>query len=371
MDDTPNAPDLGDALGERAVDTGRPTPPQPGAGAGRAINAAFTRNRATPPGSGGVAGSAGDRDKRGEGGPAGGQQEGFQGAGYPIADRDGPEDPEEEEDDLGDEGEDDLDDDDLGEEEEETEDDDGYRVHEEAEGLETGDGMLEELMTPPGGEDLGGDRDTDPNLNGGHGIRMQAPEEGPVAIEDEPTDLSILGHGHEGKAAWNRERTARLQEMEGDEPGLRPATSEAAGLGGAALGGALQGWEGGGASPTIEQGDDAFDAELSEEEEVLGDMRLKDAEDVLRDDSIADPDRRPFLPEHRELPDEDLALEELLLATPGEDVLSSGAEIGVAEELEAEDLNLTDTITRRFEDQRDALDSAMDGNERRGGVGGD
>ena len=40
----------------------------------------------------------------------------------------------------------------------------------------------------------------------------------------------------------------------------------------------------------------------------------------------------------------------------------------MAEELEAEDLNQTDSISRTFEDQRDSMDNAMDGNERRGGV---
>ena len=89
------------------------------------------------------------------------------------------------------------------------------------------------------------------------------PEEGPVPIEDEPTDLSIIGHGHEDKAACNRDRVAHLQEIEDDEVPPRDATSEAAGLGGAALSGALPGWEGGTASPTLDQGDDAFDDELS------------------------------------------------------------------------------------------------------------
>lgn len=348
MDDRPNPPDRDDAVTERAVDMGRPTPSAQ-AGAGRAISAAFSRNRTTPAaGGGGLGGSARDEQKKEDG-----QQEDFQGAGYPTEDRDDvdPEDPEE--DALEDDEDDDL------------EDDDG-RIHEE--GLETGDGMLEELMTPPGGDALGGDRDTDPNLNGGHGIRMQAPEEGPVPIEAEPTDLSIVGHGHEGKAAWNRERVAHLQEMENDERDVRDGTAEQAGLGGAAVAGALEGWERGIASPTLDQGDDVFDAELSEESEVLGDMRLGDAADVLRDASLTGPDNRPFLPEHRELPDEDRPIEERLIATDGEDALSAGAEIGVAGDLEMEDLNQTDTITRRFEEQRDSMDSAMDGNERRGGV---
>jgi hypothetical protein len=269
VDDTPNPPDRDDPVTERAVSMdSRPTEPR--AGAGRAINAAFTRHRATPAG--------------GEAAAAEGQQS-VQGAGYPTEDRDDvdPEDPEDE----------DEDDDDEDDEEE------GYQLDREGDepGLETGDGMLEELMVPPGGDKLGGDRDSDPNLNGGHGIKMQAPEEGPVPIEDEPTDLSIIGHGHEDKAAWNRERVAHLQEIEDDERDVRPATSEDVGLGGAALSGAAQGWEGGVASRTLDQGDDAFDDELSEEEEVLGDIALEDLPEDLRDDeSVNDPTTCPSCP---------------------------------------------------------------------------
>ena len=288
-----------------------------------------------------------DGDRQGDG-----QQDRFQGAGYPTEDRD-------DVDPKPGRGDEDV---------TRREDDGGTRRGEEAEGLETGDGMLEDLMTPPGGDDLGGDRDTDPNLNGGHGIRMRAPEEGPIPIEDEPTDLSVIGHGHEDKAAWNRDRVAHLQEMENDERDIRPGTSGQAGLGGAALGGVLEGWEGGNASPTIDQGDDEFDAELSEEEEVLGEMQLEDAGDVLDDDSIVDPNNTPFLPEHRDHPDPDMSIEERLLATPGEDVLSSGPEVGVLEELDMEDLNETDNIEEAWEAARSGMDDAMDGNERRGGV---
>ncbi|HVG49571.1 MAG TPA: hypothetical protein VM899_15720, partial [Rubellimicrobium sp.] len=246
------------------------------------------------------------------------------------------------------------------------------RRADEAPGLETGDGQLEELLDPPGGDALGGDRDTDPNLNGGHGISMTAPEEGPIAIEDEPTDLSIIGHGHEDKAAWNRERVAHLQEIEDDERPVRPATSESLGLGGAALAGSLEGWGGGNASATLDHANDPeFDDELSEEEEVLGDLRLDDAQDILDDGSINDPNNAPFLPEHRDLPDDNISIEERLIATDGEDSLSAGAELGVAEELEMEDLNETDNISQAFEDQRLAMDDAAEGNERRGGVEND
>ena len=92
----------------------------------------------------------------------------------------------------------------------------------------------------------------------------------------------------------------------------------------AALAGELQGWEGGIASPTIDQGDTEFDSELSEEEEVLGDMAIEDmADDVMGDASINDPNNMPFLPEHRDLPDDNMALEERLIATEGEDILSA------------------------------------------------
>ena len=353
MADTPNPPDRDDPITERAVSMGT-RPVSPNVGAGRAVNAAFSRNRTMPAGGGGgLAGDARDGRKSDQ------QQEDLQGAGYPTEDRDDVDPKPGQGDQDGYRTEDD---------EVETEDDDGYRRNEEAEGLETGDGMLEELMVPPGGDKLGGDRDTDPNLNGGHGIRMRAPEEGPVPIEDEPTDLSIVGHGHEDKASWNRDRISMLQGMENDERDTRDATSEAVGLGGAAVAGVAEGWEGGIASRTLDQGDDAFDDELSEEEEVLGDLAVEDMpEDVLGDDSIRDPNNTPFLPEHRDLPDDNLSLEELLVATPGEDVLSSGAEIGVNEEMEAEDLNQTDSISRTFEDTREFMDDAMDGNERRGG----
>jgi hypothetical protein len=340
MAQRPNPPDRDDPVTERAVSTDtRPAEPQ--AGAGRAINAAFSRHY--PP--------ASEPDARG-----GLQDTRIEGAGYPSEDMDDV-DPEDEDDE-------DLDDDDA--DEEDGDEEEGYQL--EPADLETNERALEEMMTPPGGDDLGGDRDTDPNLNGGHGIRMQAPEEGPIPIEVEPTDTSIIGHGHEDKAAWNRDRVAHLQEMEDDEREVRDATSEDAGLGGAALAGVLQGWEGGVASRTLDQGDDAFDRELSEEEEVLGDMAIEDLpEDVERDDSIEDPNNTPFLPEHRDLPDDNLSLEEKLIATPGEDILSSGPEIGVNEELEMEDLNQTDSISRTYEDQREFLDDAMDGNERRDG----
>ena len=385
MPDQPNPPDRDDAVTERAVsmDT-RPT--QPGAGAGRAVNAAFSRRRpeGTPQPQ---VETTGQQDLR------------IEGAGYPSEDMDDV-DP--------DSGEDDLDDESSPEDDglDEGEGEEGYRVGEEAQGLETGDGQLpelmpdrddvatgrtgpgrradeapgletgdgqlEELLDPPGGDALGGDRDSDPNLNGGHGIQMTAPEEGPIAIEDEPTDLSIIGHGHEDKAAWNRDRVAHLQDIEDDEREVRPATSESLGLGGAALAGALDGWEGGNASATLEQSNDPeFDDELSEEEEVLGDLRLEDAQDVLDDESVNDPNNMPFLPEHRDLPDDNVSIEERLIATDGEDSISAGAELGVVEELEMEDLNETDNISQAFEDQRLAMDDAAEGNERRGGVEND
>ncbi|WP_210527069.1 hypothetical protein [Rubellimicrobium arenae] len=384
MANQPNPPDPDDAITERAVDMGRPSAAQ--AGAGRAINAAFSRRRpedATAP----QAETTGQQDLR------------IEGAGYPSEDRDDvdPVAPEEDEDGYRD---DDNDPDTFDEDE----DDDGYRRGSDAPGLETGDGQLqemmpdsdsfpvagggaadrsgdapgletgdgqlEELMVPPGGDALGGDRDTDPNLNGGHGIRMNAPEEGEVPIEDEDTDGSIIGHGHEDKAAWNRERVAHLQDLENDERDLRDATSESAGVGGAVLAGALEGWEGGDASTVVAQGvDDEFDPELSEEEEIAGDMTIEGmAGDILADDSIIDPNNTPFLPEHRDLPDDNLSLEEKLIATPGEDPLSAGAEVGVNEEMEAEDLNQTDSISRLYEDTREFLDDAMAGNERKGGV---
>lgn len=376
MPDQPNPPDRDDAVTERAVSMDT-RPAEPGAGAGRAVNAAFSRRRpegAPPP----QAEVTGQQDLR------------IEGAGYPSEDMDDV-DPEDEDDE-----------DDLAEEDDD-EEEDGYRVGEEAQGLETGDGQLpdlmpdrdelatgrtgpgrradeapgletgdgqlEELLDPPGGDDLGGDRDSDPNLNGGHGISMTAPEEGPIPIEDEPTDTSIIGHGHEDKAAWNRERVAHLQDIEDDEREVRPATSEALGLGGAALAGSLEGWEGGNASVTLEEANDPeFDDELSEEEEVLGDMRLDDAQDVLDDESVNDPNNMPFLPEHRDLPDDNVSIEERLIGTDGEDSISAGAELGVVEELEMEDLNETDNISQAFEDQRLTMDDAAEGNERRGGV---
>lgn len=321
MDRRPTPPDADDAVTERAVAMGdRPTSAD--RGAGRAIHAAFSRNRLASA----APGKPGDD----------GQEDSIEGPGYPAEDMDDLEDDEDDESDP--------------------------------EGLETGDGMLEELMVPPGGDALGGDRDADPNLNGGHGISMQAPEEGPVPIEDEPTDLSIIGHGHEDKAAWNRERVAHLQEIEDDEAPARE-TATGSGLGGAAVAGVAEGFEGGLASPTLDQGDDAFDAELSEEEEILGDIALDDLPGDLREDAtIMDPDDGPMLPEHRELPEDDLLLEERLVATPGEDPLVAGAEFGTVEDLEAEDSNMTDDISRDFEDQRDSLSDSMDGNERRGGV---
>jgi hypothetical protein len=100
-------------------------------------------------------------------------------------------------------------------------------------------------------------------------------------------------------------------------------------------------------------------------------MQLEDAPDVLDDESINDPDNAPFLPEHRDLPDDNVDIEERLVATDGEDILSSGPELGVVEELEAEDLNGTDNIEQAFEDQREFMDDAMEGNERRGGVEND
>ena len=383
MPEQPNPPDRDDPVTERAVSMDT-RPSEPGAGAGRAVNAAFSRRR--PEGAAAPqAETTGQQDLR------------IEGAGYPSEDMDDV-DPEENEtaDDDGYRKE--SEDDDI-----EVEDDDGYRVKEEeqgletgdgqlpelmperdsfasgsgsagtgrstASGMETGDGQLEELLVPPGGDALGGDRDTDPNLNGGHGISMMAPEEGPIAIEDEPTDTSIIGHGHEDKAAWNRERVSHLQDIEDEEGDLRDATSEAMGLGGAAVSGELQGWEGGTASTVLAQGvDPEFNHELSEMEEVLGDMRLEDAEDVLDDESINDANNTPFLPEHRDLPDDNMAIEERLIATEGEDILSSGPELGVVEELEGEDLNQTDSISRTYEDTREFMDDAMDGNERRGGV---
>ncbi|EYD77542.1 hypothetical protein Rumeso_00708 [Rubellimicrobium mesophilum DSM 19309] len=376
MPEQPNPPDRDDPVTERAVSMDT-RPAEPDVGAGRAINAAFSRRR--PEGM-----------PRPQVETTGQQDLHIEGPGYPSEDMD---DVDPEEDDAEDE-----------EDDAEDEDDDGYRVKEEEQGLEsgdgqlpdlmperdrfdsgngaagagrdgsapgmeTGDGQLEELLVPPGGDDLGGDRDSDPNLNGGHGISMMAPEEGPIPIEDEPTDTSIIGHGHEDKAAWNRDRVAHLQDIEDDEGDLRDATSEAMGLGGAVLGGELKGWEGGDASPTVDQGvDPRFDDELSETEEVLGDMQIEDAPDVLDDESIDDPNNMPFLPEHRDLPDDNVDLEERLIATDGEDVLSSGPELGVVEELEAEDLNETDNISQAFEDQREFMDDAMEGNERRGGV---
>jgi hypothetical protein len=348
VDNTPNPPDRDDAVTERAVSMDSRAA-EPEAGAGRAINAAFHRSRTTPAGSGGGVGGDAHDARQDD------QQEDFQGAGYPSEDMDDV-DPEEDDD------EDDADGDDDEEE--------GYELDRDGDeaGLETGDGMLEELMVPPGGDRLGGDRDTDPNLNGGHGISMQAPEEGPIPIEIEPTDTSIIGHGHEDKAAWNRERIAMLQGLENDERDLRDATSEDVGLGGAALAGAAEGWEGGVASRALDQGDDEFDDELSEEEEVLGDLAIEDMpEDVLADGSIRDPNNTPFLPEHRSEPDYNMSLEEQLIATPGEDILSSGAEIGVLEETEEVPINQTDSITRTYEDQREFMDDAMDGNERRNG----
>jgi hypothetical protein len=365
----PNPPDRDDPVTERAVSMDT-RPAEPNAGAGRAVNAAFNRRR--PEGSPAPrTETTGQQDLR------------IEGAGYPSEDMD----------DVDPEGDETADDDGYRDEDEddvEEEDDDGYRVKEEEQGLETGDGQLPELMperdslasslepgggqleqllVPPSGDALGGDRDSDPNLNGGHGISMIAPEEGPIRIEDEPTDTSIIGHGHEDKAAWNRDRVAHLQDIEDEEGDLRDATSEAMGLGGAAVSGELPGWEGGTASTVLAQGvDPEFNDELSEMEEVLGDMRLDDAADVLDDESINDPNNTPFLPEHRDLPDDNMAIEERLIATEGEDILSSGPELGVVEELEGEDLNQTDSISRTYEDTREFMDDAMEGNERRGGV---
>ncbi|HVG48615.1 MAG TPA: hypothetical protein VM899_10835, partial [Rubellimicrobium sp.] len=120
MPDQPNSPDRDDAVTERAVsmDT-RPATPQ--AGAGRAVNAAFSRRRPEDAPAPRVE-TTGQQDLR------------IEGAGYPSEDMDDV-DPED--------GEDDLDDDTSDEDDDEEE---GYQVGEEAQGLETGDGQLPELM---------------------------------------------------------------------------------------------------------------------------------------------------------------------------------------------------------------------------------
>jgi len=82
MADTPNPPDRDDPITERAVSMGT-RPVSPNVGAGRAVNAAFSRNRTMPAGGGGgLPGDARDGRKSDQ------QQEDLQGAGYPTEDRD-------------------------------------------------------------------------------------------------------------------------------------------------------------------------------------------------------------------------------------------------------------------------------------------
>lgn len=159
------------------------------------------------------------------------------------------------------------------------------------------------------------DADEDPNLNGGHGIGGVAPEEGDVPIEEEPTDLSIVGHGHEDKAAWNRERVARLQAMEDEEPAL--ATSSAGRVDFADVG-----------------------------------------EDIRDDDSVVADDPEPALAENRL--DDDRSLEERLIATPGEDPILGGAEFAGEDPPQAEDLNLDDDIARSLEEERERGDEPVE-----------
>lgn len=102
--------------------------------------------------------------------------------------------------------------------------------------------------------------------------------------------------------------------------------------------------------------------------EALDRMALGEEVGAFRDDSVLLSDGTPFLPEHRDFldggMDDDIPLEERLLDGGGEDPSFALGETGFAEDLEMEDLNETDDISNRFEDQRVADDS-MDGNEER------
>lgn len=99
-----------------------------------------------------------------------------------------------------------------------------------------------------------------------------------------------------------------------------------------------------------------------------GRVALGEEVGAFRDDSVVLTDGTPFLPEHRSFlegeMDDDIPLEERLLDGGGEDPSFALGEVGFAEDLEMEDLNQTDNISSRFEDQRVADDS-MDGNEER------
>lgn len=208
-----------------------------------------------------------------------------------------------------------------------------------------------------------------------------APEEGPVPIEEEVLDLSLL-EANVDKAAWNRERVAHLQEAEdaGETPNPRnpsdaPAIAPTGSVGSFGTGG--EGSEpdlGVGAPnervdpgiPGLETGDGILD-ELEDRTDVREQEHIEDAVDGL-DASMRLPDGQPDLPEHRFEPDDGISLEEQLVARDGEDSLL-GTEVGFVEDLEPERLNEDDNVSRRFEDDRDRLSDSMDGNERRGGLG--
>jgi hypothetical protein len=355
---------------------------KPKAGAGRAIEAAFARQR----GLGGGGSAGGDAEARSEssavnrqsGGPSSGaedgtgdQQAGIAGPGYPVADRDGA-DPGEMQNLENDEWADmDLDGDDEGAM------DDG-----------DGGGTLRAELAPP--------------------------EAGGLSIEEEPFDTSILSGTREDKAAWNRERLKaaapgefggpeqaddpaldpdsgagragqdrddpRLQTGEADEAELStdPARLGAQGRGGnTGFGGDVgqdrderrqglgsRGTEAGHGRMSLRPEDERLDPDFE------GEVALGEEMAMPEDGGTQLPDPDPFLPEHRDFrqdgADDEIPLEERLIAGEGEDPSFLGGEIGTVESLEPEDLNETDDIATDFEDMRDRLNDSMDGNERHG-----
>jgi hypothetical protein len=311
----------------------------PQMGAGRAINAAYDARR--------LAEQQAQQQQARAGQGSTGQEDAVRGPGYPVADLDGPQGdpvggttgaldspsltgPEDEDDDLDEE--DDADDEEFD------------------------DGDDETLQVSP--EELG------------EGALL-APPEGEVAIEEEVGDLSVLGHGHEDKAAWNRERIAAMQDTEAHEGGdtvgsqailghgTMPEINEA-GLGDEAVVGLAgpvagrvpgesedMGYDGGAPAedadvPGLDTGDgmlddlmdDTEDEEAERIEEAVGGLeaRMLDADDVLEPAS----DGTPRWDSWDDQPDDGIAPEEMIIATPGEDPLVAGAEMGYAEDLDME-----------------------------------
>lgn len=366
----PAAPRLGEGGAQRgAHDPARPTPSEPVVGAGRAVNAAYDARR--------LAEQQAQQQQAQHRQDLAGQEDAVRGPGYPVADLDGPQgDPVGGT--TGAEGAPPLTGPEDDEEDEDDDDDDDDAFD---------DGDDETLQVAPEALADGA---------------LLAPPEGEVTIEDEDGDLSLLGHGHEDKAAWNRERIAAMQDTEahvhGDTVGSQAILGHgttpdinAAGLGDEAavgLSGPVAGpvpgesedlGYGGGAPaedadvPGLDTGDgmldelmdDTEDAEAEHVEDAAGslDARMLDADDVL----IPASDGNPRLDSWDDQPDDGIAPEEMLIATPGEDPLVAGAEMGFAEDLDMETQNETDDMSRDAEFARGDLDDGATGNERQNG----